>query len=42
MRVLAADRERLMARVETLEHSVEDMTGSIARVQQAARATPLV
>ena len=40
VRVLAADRERLMARVETLEHSVEDMTGSIARVQQAARATP--
>jgi hypothetical protein len=35
---LAADRERLLARIATLEHSVEDITGSIARVQKAAEA----
>jgi hypothetical protein len=36
VRTLAAERERLMARIAMLEHSVEDMTGSIARVQKAA------
>lgn len=36
VRTLAAERDRLMARIATLEHSVEDMTGSIARVQKAA------
>jgi hypothetical protein len=38
VQTLAADRERLLARIATLEHSVEDMTGSIARVQKAAEA----
>jgi hypothetical protein len=36
VRTLADDRERLLARVATLEQSVEDVTGSIARVQKAA------
>ena len=37
VRVLAADRERLLARIDTLEHSIEDVTGSIARVEKVAR-----
>jgi hypothetical protein len=36
VRTLAADRERLLARIATLEHNVEGITGSIARVQRAA------
>jgi hypothetical protein len=40
VRSLAADRERLLARVATLEQSIDGITGSIARVEQAARATP--
>ena len=36
IRTLAADRDRLVARVATLERSVEDVTGSIA--QPAAKA----
>jgi hypothetical protein len=40
VRGLAADRERLLTRIDTLEHSVEDMTGSIARVEKAAKAAP--
>ncbi len=36
IRVLAADRDRLLARVTTLERSVEDVTGSIG--QPAAKA----
>jgi len=37
VRVLAADRERLVARIGTLERNLEDVTGSIKR--QAATAT---
>ena len=38
---LAADRERLLARIAALEESVGSITGSIARVEKAAReATP--
>lgn len=37
VRTLAADRERLLTRIAVLEHNVEDVTGSIARVQQAQR-----
>ena len=40
VRVLAADRERLLARIDTLEHSIEDVTGSIARAERVAQATP--
>ena len=39
IRMLAADRDRLLARVNTLERSVEDVTGSIAARRQPA-ATP--
>ncbi len=38
LRDLAADRERLTARIATLERSLEDVTGSIK--QQAAQAAP--
>jgi hypothetical protein len=40
---LSADRDRLTARIVTLEHSLDDMTGSIKRQDQqaaAARTTP--
>jgi cell division septation protein DedD len=40
VRMLTADRERLLARIAALEHSVDDVTGSIARVEKAARAAP--
>jgi hypothetical protein len=43
VRSLAADRERLVARVATLEQSLDSITGSIAQVEKAekaARATP--
>jgi hypothetical protein len=38
VRALAADRERMFARVATLEQSIDDITGSIARVEKATRA----
>lgn len=44
IRVLAADRDRLLARVTTLERNVEDVTGSIgqpAAKAPAAQATPM-
>lgn len=44
IRVLAADRDRLLARVTTLERNVEDVTGSIgqpATKTQAVQAVPL-
>lgn len=34
VRVLAADRERLLARIAALEHNVDDMTGSISRFEK--------
>ena len=40
VRALAADRERLLARVATLEQSLDGITGSIARVEKAAKAPP--
>ena len=40
VRTLAADRERLVGRVATLEQSIDDITGSIARVEKAAKAAP--
>jgi hypothetical protein len=40
VRALAADRDRLLARVATLEQNLDGITGSIARVEKAARATP--
>jgi hypothetical protein len=36
VRVLAADRDRLVTRIATLEHGLDDVTGSIAKVQKAA------
>ena len=44
IRVLAADRDRLLARVTTLERSIEDVTGSIgqpAAKAPAAQAAPM-
>ena len=38
VRLLADDRQRLLARIDTIEHSLEDITGSIQR--QAATSTP--
>jgi len=38
VRTLTAERERLATRIATLEHSVEDITGSIARVRKEAEA----
>ena len=38
VRELAADRERLLARIATLEQSIDGITGSIARVEKAAKA----
>jgi hypothetical protein len=40
VRSLAADRDRLVARVATLEQNLDSITGSIAQVEKAARATP--
>jgi hypothetical protein len=40
VRALVADRERLISRVATLEQSIDDITGSIARVEKAAKAPP--
>jgi hypothetical protein len=40
VRVLTADRERLLARIAALEHNVDDMTGSIKRVEKTARVVP--
>jgi hypothetical protein len=40
VRVLTADRERLLARIAALENNVDDMTGSIKRVERAARPVP--
>lgn len=37
VRVLAADRERLLARIAALEHNVDDMTGSITRFEKTVR-----
>ena len=37
VRSLAADRDRLLARIATLEQSLDGITGSIARVEKAAR-----
>jgi hypothetical protein len=39
VRSLAADRDRLLARIATLEQSIDGITGSIARVEKAARTT---
>jgi hypothetical protein len=38
VRTLTADRDRLAARLATLERSMDDVTGSIARVEKAAQA----
>jgi hypothetical protein len=40
VRVLTADRERLLARIAALENNVDDMTGSIKRVERASRPVP--
>jgi hypothetical protein len=40
VRMLTADRERLLARIAALENNVDDMTGSIKRVEKAARPVP--
>jgi hypothetical protein len=40
VRGLAAEREKLLARIATLEQSVEGITGSITRVEKAARLAP--
>ena len=40
VRVLTADRERLLARIAALENNVDDMTGSIKRVEKASRPVP--
>jgi hypothetical protein len=37
VRTLSADRERLLTRIAALEHDVEDITGSVVRVQKAQR-----
>jgi hypothetical protein len=37
VRTLTADREQLLTRIAALEHNIEDITGSIARVQQAQK-----
>jgi hypothetical protein len=38
VRVLSSDRDRLLARIAALEHSLQDVTGSIARVSKAVEA----
>jgi hypothetical protein len=40
VRALTADRERLLARVATLEQSLDGITGSIARVEKAVKTPP--
>jgi hypothetical protein len=40
VRVLTADRERLVARIGTLERNLEDMTGSIRRERATPSAEP--
>jgi hypothetical protein len=40
VRGLTADRERLLARVATLEQSLDGITGSIARVEKAVKTPP--
>jgi hypothetical protein len=40
VRVLAADRERLLARIAALENNIDDMTGSIRRVEKTTRMVP--
>ncbi len=40
VRVLAGDRDRMIARIATLEHALDDVTGSIARATAANRAPP--
>lgn len=39
VRLLSADRERLVARIASLEHSLDEVTGSIAKTQKAADDT---
>jgi hypothetical protein len=38
---LATDRDRLLARIATLEQSIDGITGSIARVEKAGKAAPM-
>ena len=40
VRVLTADRERLIARIAALENNVDDVTSSIKRVERTARPAP--
>jgi hypothetical protein len=40
IRTLAADRDRLTARIASLEHSLDDITGSIKRQAELAAAAP--
>jgi hypothetical protein len=40
VRILSADRDRLLARMASLEHNVEDITGSIKRQATPAPAPP--
>ncbi|MSO67520.1 MAG: hypothetical protein EXQ82_06865 [Pseudolabrys sp.] len=40
LHVLAADRDRLMARIASLEHNLDDMTGSIKKQTAEAPKTP--
>jgi len=42
IRMLAADRDRLLARVSTLERNVEDVTGSIAKAPSGAPSGPAI
>jgi hypothetical protein len=39
VRGLAADRDQLMTRLATLEHNLDDVTGSVARQIEAAKAS---
>ena len=40
VRLLAADRDRLLARLATLERSLDDVTATVARVEKAAQRSP--
>jgi hypothetical protein len=40
VRALSADRERLLTRLANIEQSIDGITGSIARVEKAARTPP--
>lgn len=40
VRVLADDRQRLLARIAALEHNVDDITSSISSVERAVRPAP--